>query len=245
MSKAVVVTGAASGIGRAVAEHLAGTGWRVVGLDVDGPALRTVMGALAGGSIAVVGDVALADTHLAAARDAGVCSGWVNCAGVTLATPLDDPDPDVVHRLLAVNQLGTFWGVCAAVRNFLEHGTPGSIVNVSSVHAARSHPGYGAYEMTKAAVEALTRNVAVAYGSRGIRANAVAPGAVATPALVTAPEEHLELLRRQSPLGRLAAPAEIATAVAFLLADEASFVSGEVLTVDGGWSSALMREGTR
>jgi NAD(P)-dependent dehydrogenase (short-subunit alcohol dehydrogenase family) len=131
------------------------------------------------------------------------------------------------------------------VHYFVNHKIKGAIVNISSVHGRRAWRDHAVYEMTKGAVDALTRNVAVTYGPYGIRCNAVAPGAVMTPALaqsfVDAPDpkarrESLELL---TPLKRIANASEIAEVVAFLLSDKASYVSGQSLAVEGAWTSAL------
>lgn len=253
MSQCVVVTGAASGIGLAIAKRLAGAGWAVVGVDVDGDKLAEEFEKLEGsGHLTTVGSVADVAVHEAAAQAAdsgGQLAGWVNCAGITQATPLDDPDPAVLRQLLEVNQLGAFWGTSQAVRKFIANGRGGAIVNVSSIHARLAYPDFAGYEMTKAAVEALTRSTAVTYGSLGIRANAVAPGPVRTPALETTAAEmdgdHIATLERQIPLGRIAESDEIAKATEFLLSSEASFVTGQTLVVDGGWSAAMIEPGDK
>ncbi|CAB4690787.1 unannotated protein [freshwater metagenome] len=119
----------------------------------------------------------------------------------------------------------------------------GAVVNISSVHGRRAWRDHAVYEMTKGAVDALTRNVAVTYGPYGIRANAVAPGAILTPALkeyfVKIGPKHREALELLTPLKRLADPSEIAEVVSFLLSSKASYVSGQSLAVEGGWTSAL------
>ncbi len=154
-------------------------------------------------------------------------------------------DPAVLEDLIAANQIGSFWGCAEAVASFTTRKVPGAIVNISSVHGRRAWPDHAVYEMTKAAVDALTRNVAVAYGPFGIRANAVAPGAIMTPALeqsfVDAPDpvarrNSLELL---APLKRIGMPSEIAEVVSFLLSTRASYLSGQSIAVEGAWTSAL------
>ena len=246
MTSRVVVTGGGSGIGRAIAEDLARQGHLVTIVDVnDDDARRTSEGLEGDGHDAIVGDVAEREIHHRAADLSPQLVGWVNCAGITMETPMNDPDEARVRRLVDVNQLGSYWGCSAAVGRFLRQGNGGSIVNISSIHGRMGAADFGAYEMTKAAIEALTRNVAVTYGGSGIRANAVAPGAVMTPALMatveatTDPSATVGELAKLAPLRRIADPGEIATVVRFLLSSDASYLTGQSIAVDGGWSVAL------
>ncbi|MBB5790238.1 SDR family NAD(P)-dependent oxidoreductase [Jiangella mangrovi] len=243
MSRSVVVTGSGRGIGRAIAERLAADGWTVVGVEVAPDDDGT------GPCAAVVeGNAADHATHAEAARRARELAplrGWVNNAGITRLTPLHALDQATVREVVEVNGLGYVWGCAAAVETFTAQGGPGAIVNVGSIHGRASHRDHAAYEFTKGGVDALTRSVAVTYGPAGIRANAVAPGGVRTPSL----EAHLAAapdpaaaereLADGPPLRRIADPAEIAAVVAFLLSPDASYISGQSLGVDGGWSAAF------
>ena len=247
-----VVTGAGSGIGHAIALRLAND-YSLINIDINGDNLKKVEAEIKnnGGEVqSLVGDVSKRETHIKArelATSAGALTAWVNCAGWTRGAALHDfpNDPKVFEELMGTNQNGTFWGCAEAVHYFVNHKVKGAIVNISSVHGRRAWRDHAVYEMTKGAVDALTRNVAVTYGPYGIRCNAVAPGAVMTPALaqsfVDAPDpqarrESLELL---TPLKRIANASEIAEVVSFLLSEKASYVSGQSLAVEGAWTSAL------
>jgi len=252
MDNSVVVTGAASGIGRAIAERLAKE-FIVILVDVNAkllPEVESGIVAKGGKAFICVGDVAERDTHKKAvelANQTAPLTSYVNCAGWTRGAPLHDfpDDPKVLAELIAVNQIGTFFGCAEAVHSFIEAKLPGTIVNISSVHGRRAWRDHAVYEMTKGAVDALTRNVAVVYGPYGIRANAVAPGAIMTPALkqsfIDAPDpvERRSALEKLTPLKRIAEATEIAEVVAFLLSPLSSYLSGQSIAVDGAWTAAL------
>lgn len=247
-----VVTGAGSGIGHAIALRLA-KDYALINIDVNGENLAKVEREIlaSGGEVqSIVGDVSERDTHIKArelASAKGTLTAWVNCAGWTRGAALHDfpNDSKVFEELMGTNQNGTFWGCAEAVHYFVNHKVKGAIVNISSVHGRRAWRDHAVYEMTKGAVDALTRNVAVTYGPYGIRCNAVAPGAVMTPALAQSfvdapnPQERRESLELLTPLKRIANASEIAEVVSFLLSEKASYVSGQSLAVEGAWTSAL------
>jgi NAD(P)-dependent dehydrogenase (short-subunit alcohol dehydrogenase family) len=232
-----VVTGGARGIGRAIAERLALDG-HVVVVDIDADALawtrehRQIT--------AVIGD-ASNEAATGRAADAGEATaplgGWVNNAAVFRDATLHDVPPTELLELIVLNLALAVTGCATAVRRFLASGQPGAIVNVSSHQAQRPVAGALPYATAKAAIEGLTRALAVDYGPHGIRTNAVALGSIATEryeALHAERQEIGEQIRSLHPLGRIGRQEEVAAVVAYLVSSESSFVNGAVVPVDGG-----------
>lgn len=251
-ARSVVVTGSGAGIGRAILERLSTDGWRVAGVEID-PAgaadAQRFVDANAGGTI-VVGDAAelgVLERARAAATAMAPLRGWVNNAAVVAMGSLHDAKPEEVRALFRLNIEGYFWGCAEAVRTFMAQRTPGSIVNISSLHARVAFPGWVAYETSKAALGGLTRYIAVEYGNAGIRANTVEPGAIWTPwnedhiARSEDPAATQAQMASFSVFGRMGRASEIAAAVAFLLSDEASFITGAALPVEGGATARSYR----
>jgi NAD(P)-dependent dehydrogenase (short-subunit alcohol dehydrogenase family) len=248
MSAVVVVTGAASGIGRATAERLLRDGGSVVGVDRHAEGLEALAG---DGFAAVVGDVVERATHERAANTAaelGTLAGWVNAAGIWAKTRAHDFAEGDVDRVLAVNLKGSILGCSVACARFLAGGGGGAIVNVSSIEAVVAFPDAIAYEASKGGIDAITRQVAVDYGPAGIRCNGVRPGAIMTPlaeVYLAAYEENRETMlqswRDLSPLGLIGEPEDVAAVIAFLLSEDARFVSGELVNVDAGATARCFR----
>jgi NAD(P)-dependent dehydrogenase (short-subunit alcohol dehydrogenase family) len=249
MRRSFVVTGGGRGVGRALVERLLGGGEAsVVAVELDPAALAWTGGHPAGRRVVgVVGDAAeeaVAERAADLAQAAGTLVGWVNNAAVFRDAWIHDAPSREVLDLIALNLNPAVVGSTTAVRRFLAAGTGGVIVNVSSHQASRAVRGALPYATAKAAVEGLTRALAVDYGPRGIRVNAVALGSVATeryeaflgqqePAAAAGFEEELRLLH---PVGRVGRPEEVAAVVAYLLSEEASFINGATVPVDGGRS---------
>jgi NAD(P)-dependent dehydrogenase (short-subunit alcohol dehydrogenase family) len=235
-----VVTGAAMGIGRAVASRLVAEGTAVVGVDWNRDALEQTAAEVGFGPLH--GDVGDWHTHERAADAAealGRLAGWVNNAGIDIQGGAHEVTPEEIDRGLRILQFGVMYGTAIAVRRMLP-GRRGSIVNVASIQGTHAFPRYFVYQAAKAAVIMLSRGVAVDYGPAGIRCNAVLPGTVETPMTTSvlpeglSREQAMAIEARLHPLGRVVQPAEIADAIAFLLSDRAAMITGVALPVDGG-----------
>lgn len=233
--KRALVTGAGSGIGAAIARRLAGEGAAVVLADLE-PGPATVL-ARELGATAIHLDVRDEQQVAPAMADLDVL---VNVAGIGSTTTAPETPLDVWEDVFAVNARGTFLCCKHAIPAMAARGG-GSIVNISSVAALVGLKRRAAYCAAKGAVVALTRALAVDHVGEGIRVNAVCPGTVDSPwvrRLVSEAGESLDDLRARQAMGRLGTPDEIAAAVAYLASDEAAFVTGTTLVVDGGLTAA-------
>jgi 2-hydroxycyclohexanecarboxyl-CoA dehydrogenase len=237
-----LVTGGGSGIGRAVAQHLARDGAAVTVLDLDAGGARAVVEALAAAGVrahAVVADVSEATAVAAAVADARRALGAVHilvcCAGIAGFAPLLEMTAAQWERMLAVHLTGTFTAAQAVLADMVA-ARWGRIVTISSVGGLRGGPNLTHYAAAKAGVIGFTKALALEVGMHGITANAVAPGLVDTPMLRGSgiPATVLEQSLRQIPVGRLGTPEDVAVVCAFLASPEAEFITGQVLSPNGG-----------
>ena len=230
--KTALVTGGSRGIGSAIAVELASAGATVVvgyrsGAD-EANAVATEIGGRA-----VQADVSDGEQARRLVEEAGDLDILVNNAGITrdgLLLRMEDEDWQAV---LDTN-LGSVFHTCRAAARGMMKRRAGAIVNVSSVVGLHGNPGQTNYAAAKAGIIGFTKSLARELGNRGVRANVVAPGYVSTRLTEELPGELKELMLQNTPLGRFGAPEDVAGAVRFLCSDEASFITGEVLLVDGG-----------
>ena len=236
--KVTIITGGAQGIGAACAQRFSAEGAHVVLADVDnarGSALAQSLGALY--VHCDVGDKLDVDAmvqHTMAKH--GRIDVLVNNAGIVKAAPFLDVTEDDFDAVIRVNLKGAFLVAQAVAREMVKTGG-GSVINMSSVNAVMAIPSIASYNMSKGAINQLTRVMALALADHGIRVNAVAPGTIATElaakAVLTSEDAKARILSR-TPMKRLGTPDEIADVVAYLASDASSYLTGEIITADGG-----------
>lgn len=239
--KVAIITGAASGIGAAIAQRFVKAGATVIAADI----------ADAAGEVEAWGcrfrrtDVSQPDEVAALCQHAidafGRLDVMVNNAGIASGHPLAQSDPVRSERFWRVHILGVQSGIKEAAARM----TPGgAIINISSITAVRGFVNWGEYAATKAGIISLTQTAAVEYGAAGIRVNCVAPGIIDTPlAMNEAPDMVARNAAVFTLLGRIGRPEELAAAVHFMASDDASYVTGQTLLVDGGWSTGTSIKG--
>lgn len=236
--KVYLVTGGATGIGRACALRLARDGARVVVADVNEHEGAATAEEAGGRFVACdVGDRAQVEAAVQAAVKAhGRLDGAVANAGIVHAADFLDLDEADFDRVLRVNLKGTFLTGQAVARQLVAQGGGGAIVNMSSVNAVMAIPSITSYVVSKGGVNQLTKVMALALAPHGIRVNGIGPGSIQTPMLgnVAADEAGRRKLLQRTPLGRMGEAAEVASVAAFLLGDDSSYITGQTIYPDGG-----------
>ncbi len=246
--KVAVVTGAASGIGKAIALTFAREGARQALADINvggGEETANQIEALQGEAFFVETDVALSDSVKNLVDKTierfGRIDVMVNNAGIEVFQRLADTEEEMWDRLMSINLKGVFLGTKYAVPKMIEQGG-GAIINMASVAGIMGAGGLAAYNASKGGVVLLTKNTAMDYGQKNIRANCICPGFIATPmveAIMSMPgaEEVNRSILDLCPAGRLGKPEEVAHCAVFLASDESSYINGHALVVDGGMSA--------
>ena len=249
--KNVLVTGGSSGIGQAIAVRFAEYGANVAinylrqpeeAAETEQQVHACVASVKRSGvnDVLVQGDVSSEDDVVRMVADAveglGGIDVLVNNAGIQISRPTEELSSEDFDRVLAVNLRGSFLCAREAIRHFLAEDKPGSVVNISSVHQLIPKPGYLGYSASKGGMQNLTRTLALEYASRGIRVNGVGPGATVTPinrAWIDDPEKRRQV-EEHIPMQRAGDADEMAGVTAFLASDDAAYITGQTIFVDGG-----------
>ena len=244
--RVAIVTGAGQGIGQSIAVRLGREGARVLVdyIGDDSGAKKTVeqIAAAGGSAESFLADVTSLEQVNALVERAytsfGSCDILVNNAGMEKKAMLWDVTEEDYEKVMSVNLKGPFFLTQAFARKLRDAKKPGSVINISSVHEDMAFPGFASYCMSKGAMRMMTRDLCVELGPLGIRINNVAPGAVKTPINqhLMANAEEMAALKSNIPLGYMGSVEQISSLVAFLASDEASYITGATLTIDGGLS---------
>jgi len=236
--KSILVTGAARGLGRAIALGAADAGAEVAAFDIDATLLAQLGAAVAPGATGrittAVVDVADRAAYIAAAQRIGRLDAVISNAMLLRYDPIESVTEEVLDRMLAIGIKGAVWGAQVLLAQ-MDPGKGGVLLNLASPVAERGFPATAVYSMVKGAMGSLTRTLSAELGPRGVRVNAIAPGSIPTPGAVaiTAREEY-ERRAVKIPVRRLGRDEDVTAAALYLLSDEASYVNGEILHVDGG-----------
>ncbi len=248
-----MVTGAGLGIGRAVAIRLAKEGLNVAincqdalsahaeGRETQSLALRASLSGESTRQIVLVeadisNELAVVEMFKALERTFGGIDILINNAGIQIPSDSHLAKTEDYDRVMSVNLRGAFFCARSAIQQFLKHAIKGSIINISSVHEIIPKPKYLGYSISKAGLGNMTKTLAAEYASRGIRVNGVAPGAILTPMNQVLVDDlgKRRMVEQHIPMGRMGYAEEVASAVWFLVSDEASYITGQTLYVDGG-----------
>ncbi len=240
MTKSMIVTGAGGGIGESIARAAAVAGYRVGVLDIDGNAAAAVADSL-DGAVAIEAAVNDPEQIEAALDSFGTPDALVNNAGIVRFGPLLDQSIDDWRAAVDVNLTGTFVCSTATARRMAESGG-GSIVSITSINGIAPGPNAGAYGSTKAGINILSQQMSIEWGAMGIRSNTVAPGLIdgGMSAPIFADADFRRRRTEKVPAGRLGSVEDIARAVLFLCSDDADYITGHQLVVDGGVINSII-----
>lgn len=247
MEKVVIITGAAQGIGEAAARRLVKDGFKVAILDFNLELAQKVADSI--GALAVKVDVSNRDSVFEAVKTVvekyGRLDIMINNAGIAPSGPLMNMTQDNLDKAFAVNAGGVLWGIQAAAEQFIKQGEGGKIINASSQAGIVGNMGIGLYGATKFAVRGLTQTAARELAEHKITVNAYAPGSALTPMIKKSAHEiaqeagkpdqwAIDMFAQGVTMGRLAEPEDISNVIAFLASDDANYITGQTIVVDGG-----------
>jgi NAD(P)-dependent dehydrogenase (short-subunit alcohol dehydrogenase family) len=240
--KVAVITGAGSGMGKASTKVFAREGARVVAADISGAEKQTADEVGGDAVLPIRCDVTVeseVEAMIAAAvKEFGRVDAVLNVAGIGTGGLVADVSMKDYDTTMDVDLRGVLLGMKYGIRAMVQTGG-GVILNWSSIGGLNASPGTGVYSAAKAGVIAITKAAAVEYGHKGIRANAICPGLILTEIMGARGREHFPEMLKKAALGRAGQPEEVAEVAAFLASDKASFVSGAIIPVDGGWSAKI------
>jgi len=238
-ARTAIVTGAASGVGRECTRMLLDKGWRVAAMDLDAQAIAAAVDGVAHALFPIAVDISdevrSAEAVATAVKQLGAVDAFLHFAAIWAGTPWDRSEPSEWDRIIAVNIKGTFFLTQAIARHMVERGRGAIVLTASDSVNVGGVAGGPAYVAFKGAIVGLTHSLAKALGPKGVRVNALSPGVIDTPMSASWPQALKDAAVKQTPLGRLAVPQDVASVACFLVSEDARFVTGEIVEVNGGF----------